>query len=67
MEQQDDVESNACYSADNVRMWFLPNRILWEDHSINDGNVQQVKLLKKSFFHPDILQKWKTVPHSSIQ
>ncbi len=31
-EQQDDVESNACYSADNVRLWFLPNRILWEDH-----------------------------------
>ena len=31
-EQQDDVESHPSYAIGNVRMWFLPKRILWEDH-----------------------------------
>ncbi|MGB1798682.1 MAG: D-aminoacyl-tRNA deacylase, partial [Candidatus Poseidoniaceae archaeon] len=31
-EQQDDVETHPSYAIGNVRMWFLPKRILWEDH-----------------------------------
>ncbi|MGA0330975.1 MAG: D-aminoacyl-tRNA deacylase [Candidatus Poseidoniaceae archaeon] len=31
-EQQDDVETYPSYAIGNVRMWFLPNRILWEDY-----------------------------------
>ena len=31
-EEQPGVESYPCYSFENVRMWFLPERILWEDH-----------------------------------
>ena len=31
-EEQLSVESHPCYSFQNVRMWFLPKRILWEDH-----------------------------------
>ena len=30
--RREDVESYASYEIQNVRMWFLPNRILWEDH-----------------------------------
>ena len=31
-EQRDDVETHPSYAIGNVRMWFLPKRILWEDH-----------------------------------
>ena len=31
-ERRDDVESHLSYTIGNVRMWFLPKRILWEDH-----------------------------------
>jgi len=31
-ESRDDVESHPTYAIGNVRMWFLPKRILWEDH-----------------------------------
>ena len=30
--QLNDVESCSAYTYQNVRMWFLPKRILWEDH-----------------------------------
>ncbi len=30
--QSDDVESYPSYAIGNIRMWFLPKRILWEDH-----------------------------------
>ena len=30
--QRDDVESCPTYAIGNVRMWFLPKRILWEDY-----------------------------------
>jgi len=30
--QRDDIESYPSYEYRNVRMWFLPKRILWEDH-----------------------------------
>ena len=30
--KENDVESYSAYSYENVRMWFLPSRILWEDH-----------------------------------
>ena len=31
-EQRSDVETYPSYAIGNVRMWFLPRRILWEDH-----------------------------------
>jgi len=31
-EQQDDVETYPSHAIGNVRMWFLPKRILWEDY-----------------------------------
>mgnify|MGYP000076321995 FL=1 len=31
-EQKGHVESHPSYAIGNVRMWFLPKRILWEDH-----------------------------------
>ena len=29
---RDDVESHRAFEIGNVRMWYLPKRILWEDH-----------------------------------
>ena len=31
-ECRQDVESYPCYQIENVRMWYLPKGILWEDH-----------------------------------
>ena len=44
-EHQDDVESHPSYAIGNVRMWFLPKRILWEDHLTNAGAMQQERML----------------------
>ena len=30
--QLDDVEDHKAYRYEHVRLWYLPERILWEDH-----------------------------------
>ena len=42
----DDVESQPAFAIGNVRMWFLPERILWEDHldqRWNDATKETVR------------------------
>ena len=51
----DDVESQPAFAIGNVRMWFLPERILWEDHLDRRWYDATKKQYVKSFFHQDML------------